>query len=159
MTKDQLREVLGGVHRDPSGGCWTAPEETAEEVRELLWEHVNGKPTRGKRPIPWRCSEPLCVRPDHQELTEEKRALRVPRVCGECAYIRYKGHQLITLEGGTCNQWRESGRLAVQSCADGCDLWTRRSKQRRDRDKNDHSEAATFARSFNQGVTARRRRG
>ena len=156
MDKDKLRALLAELERDPTG-CWLAPAEVAEEVRLLLGEHTKGKPTRGKRPEPF-CQQECCVFPEHQELTEEKRALRIPRTCGECAYVRFKGPQLITLEEGTCNRWRQSERLAVRSDAEGCPLWTRRSKTRRKADAANQHETAIFVDKLNQGIRGKKRR-
>lgn len=155
MDQRPLRELLALLATDDFG-CWLAPVELASEVRSALWEHVNGKPTRGKQPVPF-CEEERCVFPGHQELTQETRARRLQPTCGNCSQIRFKGPQLISLDEGTCNVWKKSGRLAVQSCAEGCELWTRRSKIRRDRDAANKRETAIFLDRYNQGARSKRK--
>ena len=153
-----LRGLLTGLTRTEDG-CWVSPLEATEtaETRLLLWEQVNGRPTRGKRPEPF-CGREGCVNPAHQDLSEETRAARVPRVCGTCASIRYKGGQLLTLEEGTCQKWKQSGHYAVQSECEGCPLWTRRPARTRKRDEAQADLVQIFVESYNAGIKAKKKR-
>lgn len=134
-----MSNLLKGVTLSPTGDHWFIAKGPAHR-RKDLWEDVYRPLARGEK-LQAGCGEPDCINPEHAEIANRKP--RVPRVCGECSWIRYKGPHLITLETGVCYK-DGSGRVGVFSNQECCPLWSRRSKQRRESDQSEHKAAQTI---------------
>jgi hypothetical protein len=60
----------------------------------------------------------------------------VPRTCGNCRHIEYRGIKEVTLDSGVCARYNDTGRVGVQSIEQGCEHWSRRSDYQRKADRD-----------------------